>query len=61
MLIEASRSSDETDSNVVSMSTKKALTFESEIFISSHNILKICSQNHCALQFVRLEEQHGHN
>ena len=24
-------------------------------------IVKICFQNHCALQFVRLEEQHGHN
>ena len=32
-----------------------------ERFIPSHNIVKICSQNHCALQFVRLEEQHGHN
>ena len=34
---------------------------ERERFIPSHNIVKICSQNHCALQFVRLEEQHGHN
>ena len=34
---------------------------ERERFIPSHNIVKICSQNHYALQFVRLEEQHGHN
>ena len=35
--------------------------WERERCIPSHNIVKICSQNHCALQFVRLEEQHGHN
>ena len=40
------------------MNSKKG---ERERFIPSHNIVKICSQNHCALQFVRLEEQHGHN
>ena len=38
-----------------------AIGGERERFIPSHNIVKICSQNHCALQFVRLEEQHGHN
>ena len=34
---------------------------ERERFIPSHNNVKICSQNHSALQLVRLEEQHGHN
>ena len=38
---------------------EKGLRAERERFIPRHNDVKICSQNHCAPQLVRLEEQHG--
>ena len=38
---------------------EKGLRAERERFIPRHNDVKICSQNHCASQLVRLEEQHG--
>ena len=38
---------------------EKGLRAERDRFISRHKDIKICSQNHCASQLVRLVEQHG--
>ena len=38
---------------------EKGLRAERERFIPRHNDVKICSENHCASQLVRLVEQHG--